>query len=126
MYWSRLPKWIESIPTTVGVHLSDYAIVRTGGKQYRVRPGDVIRTESLPYEFGDNIQLEDVLMVSSDGEVTVGAPTVPGAKVSAQVVGQGRDEKVVVLKYKPKTRYRRRNGHRQSYIDLKINRISTK
>ena len=104
--------------------MSDYAIIRTGGKQYRVRPGDTVRTESLPYEFGDDVELDDVLMVSTGGEVTLGSPTVPGAKVSAQVVGQGRDEKVVVLKYKPKTRYRRRNGHRQSYIDLRIVGIS--
>ncbi len=104
--------------------MSDYAIIRTGGKQYRVGPGDIVRTETLPYEFGDNIELDDVLMVSTDGEVMVGSPTVAGAKVSAQVVGQGRDEKVIVMKYKPKTRYRRRNGHRQSYIDLKITGIS--
>ena len=104
--------------------LADYAIVRTGGKQYRVRPGDTFRTESLPYDEGDTVEFDDVLMVSNDGDVTVGAPTVPGANVTAEVVAQGRGKKIIVFKYKAKTRYRRKNGHRQSYTDLRVTGIS--
>ena len=100
--------------------MSTYAIVQTGGKQYRVREGDTIRVESLPGDEGDEVVLDDVLMVSRDGDVVVGAPTVPEAKVRAEVVGHGRDRKVVVFKYKAKTRYRRRRGHRQPYTDLKV------
>ena len=108
----------------LGEIVSDYAIVKTGGKQYRVSLGDVIRTESLPFEFGDSLELDDVLMVSEGGQVKVGSPNVLGAKVTAEVVGQGRDRKIVVFKYKPKTRYRKKTGHRQSYVDLKITSIS--
>ncbi len=100
--------------------LNTYAIVQTGGKQYRVREGDTIRVESLPGDEGDEIELDDVLMVSRDGEVVVGTPTVPEAKVRTEVVGHGRDRKVIVFKYKAKTRYRRRRGHRQSYTELKV------
>ena len=104
--------------------LAKYAIVETGGKQYKVAPGDTIRVETLPGDVGDTIELTDVVMTSNDGVVSVGSPTVPDAKVSAEVVGVGRDKKIVVFKYKAKTRYRRRNGHRQPYTDLKILDIS--
>jgi large subunit ribosomal protein L21 len=100
--------------------LNTYAIVQTGGKQYRVREGDTIRVESLPGDEGDEIELSDVLMVSRDGEVVVGTPTVPETTVRTEVVGHGRNRKVVVFKYKAKTRYRRRRGHRQPYTDLKV------
>ena len=102
----------------------DYAIVQTGGKQYRVQQGDTIRIESLPGDEGDEIELTDVVMVSEDGTVTLGTPVVPGAKVTAEVVGNGRDKKIIVFKYKAKTRYRRMNGHRQPYTDLKVTGIS--
>ena len=101
-----------------------YAIVKTGGKQFRVEPGDTIRVESLEGGDGDAIELSDVLMVCRDGDVTLGSPTVPGAKVRAEVVGNGRGPKVTVFKYKAKTRYRRKRGHRQSYTDLKVTGIS--
>ncbi len=104
--------------------LAKYAIVETGSKQYKVAPGDTIRVETLPGDVGDRIELTDVVMTSDDGVVSVGSPTVPDAKVSAEVVGVGRDKKIVVFKYKAKTRYRRRNGHRQPYTDLKILDIS--
>ncbi len=104
--------------------MTTYAIVRSGGKQYRVEAGDTIRVESLPGDDGDAVELEDVLMVSKDGEVTLGAPTVAGAKVSALVAGHGKAKKVVVFKYKAKTRYRRKNGHRQLYTDLRVTDIS--
>ena len=103
--------------------MADYAIVRTGGKQYRVRPGDTIRVESIPGDQGDPVELTDVLMVSRDGNVTVGEPTVAGAKVTAEVAGQGKHKKVVVFKFKAKTRFRRKAGHRQPYTELKITDI---
>jgi len=104
--------------------LSDYAIVQTGGKQYRVKAGDVIRVETIPGDEGDFVDLEDVRMLSMGGDVTVGAPSVTDAKVTAQIVGAGRGEKITVFRYKPKTRYRRKNGHRQPYTDLRITSIS--
>ena len=104
--------------------MATFAVVQTGGKQYRVQPGDTIRVESLPCETGDKVELSDVRMVSNDGEVTLGAPTVPGAKVVAQAVGHGRDQKVIVFQYKAKTRFRRKNGHRQAYTDLTVTDIS--
>ena len=104
--------------------MATYAIVRTGGKQYRVEPGDTIRVESLPGHAGETVELSDVLMVSREGEVTLGTPTVEGARVTAEVVDNGRGKKVIVFKYKPKTRYRRKNGHRQSYTELRVTDIS--
>lgn len=102
-----------------------YAIVNTGGKQYRVQPGDTVRVEYLPGDQGDLIELEDVRLLSDDdGEVTIGAPTVEGAKVTAEVVTQGRAKKVIVFKYKAKTRYRRKNGHRQNFTELRVTDIS--
>ncbi len=102
----------------------DYAVVQTGGKQYQVHPGDTIRVESVPGDEGDNVELTDVLMTSEDGDVTLGTPNVPGAKVTAEVVGKGKGKKIRVFKYKSKTRYRRMNGHRQPYTDLKVTNIS--
>ena len=104
--------------------MDGYAIIQTGGKQYRVREGDVVRVESISADENDKIQLDDVRMVCKAGDVTLGTPTVLGAKVTAQVIGSGLGEKVVVFKYKSKTRYRRRKGHRQSYTDLKVTNIS--
>ena len=104
--------------------MATYAIVQTGGKQYQVRPGDTIRVESLPGDEGDALELDDVLMVSQDGTVSLGTPTVLGATVMTEVVGHGRGKKVVVFKYKAKTRYRRKNGHRQSFTDLKVTEIA--
>ena len=103
--------------------MSTYAIVRTGGKQYRVEPGDVLRVESLACREGQTLELDEVLMLSRNGQVSLGSPTVPGAKVVAEAVTHGRGPKVIVFKYKPKTRYRRKNGHRQGYTDLKVTGI---
>lgn len=102
-----------------------FAIVETGGKQYRIEPGDMIRVETLPGDTGDMVTLDDVRMVSQDGAVTMGSPRVEGASVTAEVVEQGKRKKVVVFKYKAKTRYRRKNGHRQHYTALLINAINT-
>lgn len=103
--------------------MNDYAIVKTGGKQYRVHEGDTLDVEKLHGEKGDPIELTDVLMVSRDGNVTLGAPIVPGAKVSAQIVEQGRAPKIVVFKYKRKVRYRRKIGHKQPFTRLSIRSI---
>ena len=102
----------------------DYAIVKTGGKQYRAQPGDILRVESIPGDTGDAVELNDVLMVSRDGQVTIGNPTVPGAKVVTEIEASGKGKKIIVFKYKAKTRYRRKNGHRQAYTDLKVTGIT--
>ena len=103
--------------------MEDYAIVKTGGKQYRVHSGDVIRVESLPGYRGDVVELTDVLMVSLNDTVFVGSPTIPGAKVVTELVDKGKGKKIIVFKFKAKTRYRRKNGHRQLYTDLKVTDI---
>lgn len=101
-----------------------YAIVRTGGRQYRAEPGQVIEVERLPYEEGAAIELTEVLLIAPDGgEPLIGRPTVEGAVVKATVVEQGRGPKIFVWKYKPKERYRRRRGHRQYYTRLRIDDI---
>ena len=96
---------------------------KTGGRQYRVHSGGVFRVESLPGYRGDVIELSDVLLVSVDDTVFVGSPTIPGAKVVTEVVDRGKGKKIIVFKYKAKTRYRRKNGHRQLYTDLKVTGI---
>ena len=104
--------------------MSTYAVIETGGKQYRVSPGDTIAVERLTEsEPGDTVRLDKVLLVSQDGDVTVGAPTVAGAQVVAKVEGEGRTKKVLVFRYKPKVRYRRKTGHRQRFSTLMIEGI---
>ncbi len=100
-----------------------YAIIATGGKQYKVSEGDVIRVEKLDVEAGQTYEFDQVLAVN-DGELTIGCPTVAGAKVTATVQGQGRGKKVIVYKYKRKTGYHKKNGHRQAYTELKIDSIA--
>ena len=101
-----------------------YAVVRTGGKQYTVSAGQVVEVEKLDVEPGSEIELTDVLMVSDDGTTTVGKPVIEGARVLARVLAQDRDRKIVVFKYKPKKRYRRKTGHRQSITRLAIKEIA--
>ena len=101
-----------------------YAIIKTGGKQYKVSEGDLVRVEKLAYEVGDTVDFDQVLLVANDGEVKVGSPIVEGAKVSATVEDQNKDKKIVVYKYKPKKQYRKKHGHRQPYTLVKINSIS--
>ena len=100
-----------------------YAIVESGGRQYRAEVGHSFSTEKLPYEVGEQIELDNVLLLAKDGSVLVGQPTVDGAKVKATVVEQYRGKKIFVWKYKPKKRYRRRQGHRQYYTRLRIDEI---
>lgn len=100
-----------------------FAIVRTGGKQYRVEPGQTVEVERLPYEVGQQIELPDVLLVSGEGEVQVGSPVVEGARVRATVLAHNRGPKIRVFKYKAKKRYRRLSGHRQELTRLLIEDI---
>ncbi|MBI2954690.1 MAG: 50S ribosomal protein L21 [Chloroflexi bacterium] len=100
-----------------------YAVVETGGKQYKVTKGQVIDVERLEAEPGRTIELDRVLLVSMDDKTDVGNPTVPEAKVIARVVGEEKGDKIIVFKYKPKTRYRRKTGHRQTYTRLAIEDI---
>lgn len=100
-----------------------YAIVRTGGKQYRVSEGDTIDVERLSTPEGERVDLQEVLLVAEDGRVTVGTPTVPDVKVVAEVVSHGRGPKLIVFRYKAKTRYRRKTGHRQDFTRLAVQRI---
>ena len=99
-----------------------YAIIATGGKQYKVSEGDVIRVEKLGIEAGESVVFDRVLVVSGD-EVKVGDPTVAGATVEASVVKEGRAKKVIVYKYKRKTGYHKKNGHRQAFTRVKIEKI---
>ena len=101
----------------------DYAIVQTGGKQYRVQEGDSITVEKLPGEEGGTVELDSVLLVSQGEKVTVGQPHVEGAKVVAEVARQGKADKVIVFKYKSKVRYHVKNGHRQQVTRLSIKQI---
>jgi large subunit ribosomal protein L21 len=101
----------------------DYAIVKTGSKQYRVKPGDIIDVEKLPVEPGSAVEITDVMAVSRDGELLLGNPLVPDASVLAQVQAQGKDAKIIVFKYKRKVRYRRKRGHRQPYTRLAIREL---
>jgi large subunit ribosomal protein L21 len=101
-----------------------YAIIETGGKQYRVAVGDTLSIEKLSVEPGSGITFDRVLMVGGDGSAKVGTPLVAGATVQAQVEQQYRGPKIVVFKYKPKKRYRRRTGHRQALTRVAITAIN--
>lgn len=100
-----------------------YAVIRTGGKQYRVAQGDTLRVEKLPHDKGATVELTDVLLVGGENGVKIGQPALSGAKVTAEVVVQGRGKKVIVYKFKRRKNYRRKNGHRQAFTLLKITGI---
>lgn len=101
----------------------DYAIIRTGGLQFRVAEGDHIRVPRLANEPGSSIEIEEVLAVSRGGALEVGTPSVEGAKVAAEIVDHGRARKVIVYKKKRRKGYQRKNGHRQGYTTLRITKI---
>ncbi|HEY8431336.1 MAG TPA: 50S ribosomal protein L21 [Sandaracinaceae bacterium] len=100
-----------------------YAVIKTGGKQYRVAEGDRIRVEKLPGEVGAEVSFDEVLMVGGD-KVAVGTPFVPGATVKAKIVAQDRGKKIIVFKYRRRKNYRRKTGHRQPYTELLITGVS--
>ena len=100
-----------------------YAVIRSGGKQHRVEPGSKLRVEKLDGEVGSKIELNEVLMVAAEGTVTVGDPLIPEAKIEATVLDQDRAKKIIVFKKKVKKQYRRTNGHRQPFTELRIDDI---
>lgn len=102
-----------------------YAVIRTGGKQYKVSPQDVLQIEKITGAAGDTVTLPDVLMVGGEGDPTLGAPLVAGAAVSAEVVEQGRGPKIIIFKKKRRQNYRRKKGHRQDLTTVRILEILT-
>jgi large subunit ribosomal protein L21 len=105
------------------VEATVYAIIQTGGKQYRVSPGDVLRVERLPGERGDEVILDQVLLVADGDAVQVGQPLVPNATVRTQIVRQGKGKKILIFKKKRRKNYRRKQGHRQLFTALQIAEI---
>ncbi len=100
-----------------------YAVVRSGGKQFRVAPGEAVRLERLDGAVGDTIQLQDVLLVAGEGESRIGTPQVDGAVVVGTITAQERGPKITIFKHKRRKRYRRKQGHRQSYTEVRVDRI---
>jgi len=101
-----------------------YAVIETGGKQYRVAPGETVRVEKLAVEAGKSIDLDKVLLIQDDKSIRIGKPVVEGAKVKAKVLGHGRGEKVRIFKMKRRKHYRNQAGHRQGYTELEITSIA--
>ena len=100
-----------------------YAIIATGGKQYKVAEGDIIKVEKLGVEAGETVTFDKVLAVNN-GELSIGCPTIEGATVTATVVKEGKGKKVILYKYKRKTGYHKKNGHRQLFTQVKIDKIN--
>ena len=101
-----------------------YAVIKTGGKQYRVQQGDVIYVEKMNSQAGDQVSFDEVLLVSNETETKIGAPVVAGAKVEGKVLGQVKAAKIIVFKYKAKKNIRKRQGHRQPYTKVEITAIN--
>ena len=102
-----------------------YAVIRSGGKQYRVSQGGSVRVEKLDGEVGSSITLDDVLMIGGEGDIKIGTPTVDGAQVTGTIVDQGRGKKIRVFKMKRRKGYRRTQGHRQDYTEIRVDAISS-
>ena len=101
-----------------------YAVIKTGGKQYRVAPEDVIEIEKLPAVVGDRVTFDEVLIVGGEGEPEIGTPVIKGASVAGEVVEQGRAKKIIVFKKKRRKNYRRKQGHRQQLTTVRITGIT--
>lgn len=102
-----------------------YAVIETGGKQYRVAEGDTLYVEKLEGDVGDPVSFDRVLLVADGENISVGTPVVSGAEVTGEIVGHGRDKKVIVFKFKRRKDYRRRNGHRQAFTAVRINALKS-
>ena len=100
-----------------------YAIIETGGKQFRVSEGDVIRTDLIDTEVGSSVTFDRVILAANGDDVSIGAPAVSGASVTGTVLRQAKDKKILVFKYKPKKRVRKLNGHRQRFAEVRIDKI---
>jgi large subunit ribosomal protein L21 len=109
--------WIEEV-------LFMYAIIATGGKQYRVSEGDIIFVEKIDAEIDSTVEFKDVIAISADNKLTAGRPTVEGASVQGKVLAQGKEKKVVIFKFKAKKDYRKKQGHRQPYTKVQIEKIN--
>jgi large subunit ribosomal protein L21 len=123
------PKWLKRACLFTGESKNGgasrmYAIIKTGGKQYRVSEGTVLKIEKVPGEKGDKVSFSEVLLISADdGALKVGDPLVAGAVVTGEICEQGKEKKVVVYKYKKRKNYRRKQGHRQPFTRIKIDKI---
>ncbi len=100
-----------------------YAVIRSGGKQYRVNQGGSLRVEKLPGEVGSSVTLDEVLMIGGDGDVKIGTPKVDGAQITGTIVAQGRGQKIRVFKMKRRKGYRRSQGHRQDFTEIRVDEI---
>ena len=100
-----------------------YAVIRSGGKQYRVNQGGSLRVEKLPGEVGSSVTLDEVLMIGGEGDVKIGTPKVDGAQITGTIVAQGRGQKIRVFKMKRRKGYRRAQGHRQGYTEIRVDEI---
>jgi large subunit ribosomal protein L21 len=100
-----------------------YAVLKTGGKQYRVKEGDILKIEKVEGEVGQTLELEEVLLIGNSQEPKVGQPLVPNAKIVVDIVDQGKAKKIVVFKSKRRKGYRKKQGHRQMFTSVKINKI---
>lgn len=101
-----------------------YAIIQTGGKQYKVAEGDIIRCDLLESEVGSDVTFDHVILASTGSDVQIGSPTLSGISVTGTVLRQAKDKKILVFRYKPKKRVRKLNGHRQRFAEVKITKIS--
>lgn len=101
------------------------AVIKTGGKQYVVRPGQKLKIEKLNAAEGDKFEFDEVLLLSDGSKVEIGTPHIKGAKVEAEVLKQGRGRKIIIFKYHAKTRYRKKKGHRQHFTEVKITKINS-
>jgi large subunit ribosomal protein L21 len=122
---SRIPSLSAGVrPVLAQEYLAVYAVFRTGGKQYRASQGERVRVEKLAADVGAAVEFDQVLMVGEGADIKVGAPLVSGGKVSAKVIAQGRDEKIIIVKFRRRKHYRRTQGHRQAFTEVEITSIS--
>ncbi len=108
----------------IGIDAVSYAVIKTGGKQYRVAQGDIVKVEKIVANEGDSVELGEVLMVVDGDNITVGTPFIEGAKVTAKVCTHGRGDKIKIIKFRRRKHYRRQAGHRQHFTQLEVTDIS--